>query len=58
MILTGTGAMHLGHTSQDELPGTLRLPQFASVITDREIMSSVLKEKSQPAFPCKSDVYS
>lgn len=50
--------MHLGHMSWDELPGTLRLPQFTAVITDGQIMLSILKVKSQPAFPCKLDVYS
>lgn len=39
--------------SQDELPGTLRLPQFTGVMTNREIILSVPKEKSQPVFPCK-----
>lgn len=33
--------------SQDELPSTLRLPQFTGVMTNREIILSISKEKSQ-----------
>ena len=57
-LVPDTGGMHLEHTLQGGLPGTLRLPHFTDVITDGEIMLSAPKEKSEPAFPWKSDVYS
>ena len=50
-LVPDTGGMHLEHTLQGGLPGTLRLPHFTDVITDGEIMLSAPKEKSEPAFP-------
>lgn len=45
-------------TKWDEFPGTLSLPQFTGVVPDGEITLPAQKEKPQPDFSYKLDIYS